>query len=611
VHVRWWLVAALLHTQVARAQDAPPVSQTRSYSHYEAESIKTAEKTLGGEVDRAPEGKVIETIEVVPLEVIEERDPAPKILNWLHATTRPYVIKREVLMKVGDPFRKVLADETARNLRRFPQLSLVVCTAFRGSTKDRVRLVVVAKDVWSLRLGSAYGITGGGLESLSLEPTESNLAGTHHSVFARFTYNPSAYSLGIGYRIPRLDGRRLTFGADANVIMNQASGKPEGSYGSIGISRPLFSTRTEWSWLVSTVWRIEVIRRFVNAQLDRYDAEATPAVDDRIPFEYRGRRFAQSAEITRSYGWASKHDFSVGAEINRRVFRTFDLERFDPAAVREFETRNLPIGETRVGPYFEYRAYRNDYLRVLDLETLALQEDYRMGHDIQLRAYPVTKALGSDRNFFGLFAAAQYTVPLGDGLARVGVESTTEAEVERLTDAAFAAFLRIATPRLGFGRIIFDAAVLHRYRNYLNRLTFLGGDTRLRGYSTNQFIGKDVLAYNVEFRSRPLEILSCQAAAALFYDSGDAFNGFERFRPKHTLGFGLRFLFPQLNRVVFRVDVGFPIGARGDRAVPPELPIGVPGSFFLAFEQAYGLNTIGGTVATGGLAGSSGSALGQ
>jgi hypothetical protein len=62
--------------------------------------------------------------------------------------------------------------------------------------------------------------------------------------------------------------------------------------------------------------------------------------------------------------------------------------------------------------------------------------------------------------------------------------------------------------------------LLNRYRNYLNRQTFLGGDGRLRGYPSSYFVGKDIIAYNFEFRSRPLEILSCQLGTAAFYDVG-------------------------------------------------------------------------------------------
>src|SRR5262249_5937297 len=158
-----------------------------------------------------------EGIDVVTLDVIEQRDPAPGLLNALHATTRKYVIEREVLMQPGDAYQRVLCDETARNLGTLPQLSLVICLATRASSPDRVRVLVITKDVWSLRLGWDVSFVGGGLESLQLVPTETNLGGTHQTVLARYIYRPLSQSFALGYRIPRLDGRRLSLAAESGV----------------------------------------------------------------------------------------------------------------------------------------------------------------------------------------------------------------------------------------------------------------------------------------------------------------------------------------------------------------------------------------------------------
>ena len=98
---------------------------------------------------------------------------------------------------------------------------------------------------------------------------------------------------------------------------------------------------------------------------------------------------------------------------------------------------------------------------------------------------------------------------------------------------------------------------------------------------------------NLEYRSRPIELASVHLGAAAFYDVGDAFDGFDNLHPKHAVGVGLRALFPQIDRVVLRLDVGFPI-------VSGALPPGVsPASFFLAFHQAFALDGIGGPVVSG------------
>ncbi|MET0591181.1 MAG: hypothetical protein ABW133_00675, partial [Polyangiaceae bacterium] len=221
-----------------------------------------------------PEGKVVEGIDIVTLDVVEPRDPAPGALNLLHATTRRYVIEREILVRPGEAFSAFRCDETSRNLRLLQQLSLVVCTATQGSTADSVRVLVITKDVWSLRMGWDISITGGGLDSLQLVPTETNLGGTQQIAFARFLYQPESRALGFGYRVPRLAGQRLDLIAEAGLIWNRL-GHVEGSNGSIGVARALYSARTEWAWAVGANWRDEITRRYQNGQLAR-DANGVP-----------------------------------------------------------------------------------------------------------------------------------------------------------------------------------------------------------------------------------------------------------------------------------------------------------------------------------------------
>src|ERR1019366_10001070 len=117
----------------------------------------------------------------------------------------------------------------------------------------------------------------------------------------------------------------------------------------------------------------------------------------------------------------------------------------------------------------------------------------------------------------------------------------SEPEVRSPADALFEPMALLVTPTIaGAGRIVLDASLMYRWRNYLNQTTTLGGSDRLRGYPTNLFRDQNVVSYNVEFRSRPVEILSCQLAAVGFFDAGDAFRTFSTLEPFQSLGVGLR-----------------------------------------------------------------------
>ena len=81
----------------------------------------------------------------------------------------------------------------------------------------------------------------------------------------------------------------------------------------------------------------------------------------------------------------------------------------------------------------------------------------------------------------------------------------------------------------------------------------------------------------------PMNKHQCGAA---FYDAGVAWDRGEAFDVHHSVGVGIRTLFPQLDRVVFRMDAGFPL-ADG------RLPNGVArASFFLAVEQAFPMRSL-------------------
>lgn len=578
------------HADVGPAPAAAPHEpQTRKFQHsrYERETIAGALERLGLTLDAAPEGKTVAAIDTVRLEVIEERDPAPRFLNVFHVVTRDRVVLREVLLRPGEPYRASLADETQRNLSTLPQFSLVLVVAARGSAPDRVHVVVITKDVWSIRLNWDIALTTTGVEGLSINPAETNLLGTHQTLGLLFKWLPASHSFGAEYVEPRLMGKHVTVATDAGIVLNNATGAAEGSFADLLVTAPLWSTRTEWAWGAGLSWSREVARLYTHGEVAAFaldpatSCSATPALC--VPWAYRATSAAATAFVTRSFGWAVKQDVSLGLEARRSVYEGPDPTGYDPATVQAFQATRVPRDDQRVGPYVQYRTYTTDFLRVLDLDTLALQEDYRLGPQAHVRLYPLPAALGSRGTRLGAAAGAGWTVAIGDGLVSAAVDSTTELRAPEgdVSDGSVRGELRLASPRFPAGRIVADAVVLDRYANALNRLSYLGGDSRLRGYPSEAFVGQHLFAANVELRSRPWQLLdSLQLGGVLFYDAGDAFDAWSALRLRQAVGAGARVLFPQLDRVVFRMDVGFPLTR--------PLPAGAgPVTFFATFGQVF------------------------
>ena len=92
-------------------------------------------------------------------------------------------------------------------------------------------------------------------------------------------------------------------------------------------------------------------------------------------------------------------------------------------------------------------------------------------------------------------------------------------------------------------------------------LVSLGGDNSLRGYPADFRLGTRLVNVNVEVRSRPLVWRTLHLGLALFYDGGDAWmhEQGEPMQYHHSVGIGLRGLFPQFDKGVVRLDLGFPL----------------------------------------------------
>jgi hypothetical protein len=595
---RWQVLLVLILSGGVLAR--PALAQLRELSEYEAETAARAFEHTGYELDREPVGKVIESIEVVPFEVFEDRDFLPTtfpsesfnvagVANWFHAVSRPHVIRREVLLRPGQLFDWSLVHESERNLR-VRQLSVVLVLPARGTSPDRVRLLVVTKDVWSLRVNVEPRFVNGNIDYLAIQPSEENLFGLHKTVNALVQLSRATYSMGLGFVDPRVSGSRLQAAGSANVIFNCQSGDVEGSFGSFAYGKPLYSTRTQWSWVAAASWDSRIMRPggvsgaaiCSGGQSALIDFAATPE-NDAIPYEFKQDTLRSQLSVVRSFGTFFKYDLSFGLESRRLATTLPELEGHPPIVAEEFQ-RLLPTTDQRLGPFVQLRAHRNRFHRMMNVEALGLQEDYRVGHDVWMRLYPAAKAMGSSRDLLGMFNGASYSLPVLDGLTRAYVEHQVEVSTVEESDAQISGGLRIVSPRIAkVLRAVADLTGTHRYKNYLNPITSIGGTDRLRGYRLDAFVGPDVAVGNFELRTAPVHLYGVLVGAVAFWDAGDAFRGLDDLELKHAYGGGLRVLLPQLDRSVFRVDVGFPL----DPTVP-----GAERTIIAQFRQAFAMPNI-------------------
>ncbi|HET9959801.1 MAG TPA: BamA/TamA family outer membrane protein [Polyangiaceae bacterium] len=568
------LACALFFALLARVERAK--AELPTYSPFEQSVIAEELDKKQGQIEATPEGKRIESIEIARRDVLDERDPIPDIFNFFHVTTREHVIRRELLFREGQRFDWARVDETARNLRGLPQLSLVLIVPLTGSSPDRVRLLVVTKDVWSLRLNSNFQYGPEGLTYLFLNPTEWNLFGTHAMIGGLYSLRRSTYSLGLSLSHARIMGTRLAGSAALSLVFERKTSQAEGFIGVFNYGLPQYSARQRYFY--GTALNLE----------DGIVRVSTQSAQDNQPIllSYHRERYVARTSATRSFGLVRKNDLTLGIEADRRVYRSRVPGDVDPALRSEFESKEIPVSDTRVSPYLKLTHYENRFLKTIELETLGLQEDFRLGAELQTKVYVAGQRFGSSRNLLGVFSGVSYTVALGNGLVRGLVSSSIEYADSARHQALATAALRIATPRLGPGRFILDGVVENRFYNYLRNRSALGGEGRLRGYPASDLEakgsssqrGSDAMAFNAEFRSRAIEILSAQCGMAAFFDMGAAAASMRQLSFRRSAGAGFRVLFPQADRLVLRLDW----------AVPFDDPRGkLPGAVFLTFGQAF------------------------
>lgn len=562
-----------------------PVAHSDPKSEFEEDVVNEVFAQRKLVPDDAAYGKWVESVEVVVLDVFDERDPVPKLFNVLHVSSRDYVVKRELSFGQGEVLTPQQVDDSLANLRNTGKFSLVLIEEAKGSYPDRIRVVVIVKDVWSLRLNWDAEVANGRVDLLLLNPSEINLFGTHTTLGLYYMLQRDRHTAGGIYVDRHVGSSNLYLGLTSGVILERESGDPEGNYGTLVYYQPQKSRRDTWAWSVGTAWLNEVTRFYEGDGYRPFTVVHSDGEEESIPQIYETDRLTGEYQLIRSFGTAMKTDLTVGAEADRRRYRAPDLGAYSPAAAEAFEENVLPVSDVRISPFFEIRAYDTDVHRVLNFETLALQEDLQLGHDVLLRVYPASRSVGSSRSLIGVVSALEYSVPLGTGLARAEATSTIELANQNKNNVEFELGARLATPSLGPGRFHLNGIAVRRVRNYLNLSPYaLGGDNRLRGYPVQAFAGDDVVAANAEFRSVSVEVLGVHLAGTVFYDAGAVGDGGElQSGLKHSLGAGVRMLFPQFDRVPLRIDWGFPLSA--DYAT-------FPGAFYLTFGQAFGLPAI-------------------
>ena len=576
-------------------------------------AVEAALALRGLALDPAPTGKTVGFIHVVNLDVFQPSDGG--FLEWFdhfHRTTREHHVRRESLLLPGMAYDPALVDETMRNLRnRNPYSvydptwsSIVAMVPVRAAAPGTVDVLIVTRDVWSLRLNSDYNYQPGYLITFNSSLAENNFLGWRKQAAVEFIMRQGDMWLGPTYLDPNVLGTRLRlttafYEGWARKIGEIAAGPREGFSDWQRLEYPFYALSQLWGGFVDGSYTTSVMRMIEGtgstpaAVLTRFNPDLSTCVTPGGPDDpsstltaecaYRSRVGAFTTGLTRSFPrlWLIQR-VTVGNEIglNRPSF----LPDFptDPDLRDGFTKKYFRPSERTSGLYAQYDAFTPRYRTYRDLDTYDLAEDNRLGPSITVRFGRASTWLGSEADFFRFKAEAHINAQLLGGFQNVGASWESRDYSDGLRDQLITAQFRVATPVLARSFRVVASGVAGFVADNVHRAqVYVGGLEGLRGYPVNIFLGYDSYLAHLELRSMALSVASLRLGGLVFADAGHAADTAQALAFYSDTGAGLRLLIPQLNADVLRCDWAFPFRAY------QQVQAGWPGRISCGFRQAF------------------------
>jgi hypothetical protein len=578
--------------ETAPAQKVETPESLETLGSLERQAVDEALAARALVVDRAPQGKLVGQIHVYNHPVFSGRDGHFQLLNIFHRTTREYIIRREVLLQPGDAFDAAIADETVRNLRDAEFSSLVVIVPVVSAEAGKVDLLVVTRDVWSLRFNTDFQFDEGGrgqesvLIYLTTSLSENNLFGWRKRASLAFNLYRGSYEIGPTYFDPNVAGTRLRFSASYFSTYDRDSRQREGHSLGARLEYPLWSLARKWGAYLTASHADLVFRRYqpFGRGLLLVDLASTPEME-MLPIIYRYRRASEEVGAVRSFAFGPFiHRVNLSQRVS--VIRPRFHERFpsdDPALRAAYQAALFPISERFSALALSYSLFQPRYRVYRNFDTYDLREDSQLGPTAYLYADRAAALLGSDRSSTGVSAAASWSLDLGDGYQRLWASWGGRVRDGRFGDESRATSFTLATPVLARAvRVVASGSLTVQLRNTRPDSYYtLGNEDGLRGYGVAQFQGQARYIAHLEARSTPLALFALRAGAVAFYDVGHAAASMADLLAYNDAGVGLRLLIPQLNFYVLRVDWAFPFQRSGVIAA------GWPGRVTAGFRQGF------------------------
>jgi hypothetical protein len=412
--------------------------------------------------------------------------------NTLHISTRPSVVRQQLLFKTGEPYSHRLIQETERMLRANEYLydAKITPIGWDGHTVD---LVVYTRDNWTLNPGINFSRKGGENKG-SLQLEEKNLLGTGKGLVFEWGKNVDRDYLTFQYTDPQFFAPWTHF----SVTYSDTS---DGQTKILQLDRPFYALDTRHA---GGTYLLDSLRN-----------------DSRYVLGENVGEFAHREENYQAYfgqssgwrdGWVTRWTF--GGALQRDRFAALEGVPLGGPLPEDRDLAYPWVGVEVIQDRYEVRINQDQILRT---------EDVQVGLRVTGRLGFASKALGSDRDAWIIRAHANDGVDLRRDESLFGsVDASGRIEGDALRDGVLMAearyYLRTSKNFKFFATI--NGTVTQNLDEESQLL--LGGDNGLRGYPLRYQAGTASALLTLEERYYtdwyPFRLF--HVAGAAFFDMG-------------------------------------------------------------------------------------------
>jgi len=565
-------VPNLMPTEVPTPPDFLSMETTRAFPHHSpyrslGEYDWRLTKRVLAEQNATPahdaEDTMICAIRYFAYDIFLPDEPFPLFLNKLHATTREDVLRHRASIEPGDTYSVLLGEDVREQIWDTEIFSTVVAMPVENPEKACVDLYVITRDLWSLRLGFKPQISGGVLEKLELSIVETNFLGLNDSLGLGFSMDQGAWEIGPVWSTTWPGGVNLDIQENFRLVFDREFGGYDGIRNELRVERPLRSSWDVDAWFVDTSIksarkRVFDGRRIHAVEYRDVDTGETYSVDER----WHELRLKLDGGYVRAWGLRYKTLVTAGAFVDLRQVRAAPMDDGIPETVLEqFRIDRLPRQERAIGPTFSWEWYSNRYFHLTNYERFEISESYRKGIHLKAELRYSDPIFGADVRFIDGTLGARYVAPLGEdafwdaatmGRIRWGADGFVDRRMEFST--------RLVMPSGPLGRFVTRGWVRLLRADDANERFRIGAAEGLRGERGHVAEGHNAWIANIEWRSKPVEVLSTFLGFAAFVDLGSAWEQDEAIITYASIGAGLRFMAPQAMALPVAIDVSLPVG---------------------------------------------------